>query len=435
MSNTRAVFFIILFCGYLFIACGPDSGPEEVILQNGVTVVLKNEPSTPIVSVLMRVKAGSINETEETQSISRLVEKAIFRQTAGCPDVQWSIESYGGTYFASTTRDYNSFFFEVTNDYLLDVLNIIADVVQYTQLNDSLITRVKSELKGTMAREQSFRTVLRKHFLENTFQKHPYRFLAQGNPDRLGALTAGQADTFFKSLYIPENINLAIVGGFNKKKLLDNLKKNIGAFERKPVKKFTWEEEPAQGAPREIVSAYSSNKPLALISVGWAAPSVRSSDTYPMDVLLVTLGVGESTRLNRQVRDRYKKVYFVETEYVTPMEPGYILITVLCDPSVVDAVKEQILNEVDIIRKDSITPNELMRAKRYFEAQEAYGHQSTRRAAFSYCFWSLMQDLRFARRYLPNIQRVSLADVKVTAEKYLKRSNYTSVILYPEKSE
>ena len=71
----------IVCCLLSFTGCGPGSGLDEVVLDNGLTVVLKHDPSTPIVSVLMRVKAGSINETVQTQSLSRLVEKLLFRQT------------------------------------------------------------------------------------------------------------------------------------------------------------------------------------------------------------------------------------------------------------------------------------------------------------------------------------------------------------------
>ncbi len=431
-ASSAGWFTVIIVLGLSLLGCSDEGRVRETVFDNGFKIVMKRDAQQDIVNVLLRVKAGSIHETGETQGISRLVEQTLFRSSPSYPDIQGTIESFGGSTSSSTTRDYVSFSFEVMGEYLLPVLDIIVDVMLHTQITDSLLAPVKQGLLASFEGEASWYQTVMELFLKNAFMVHPYRFLPSGKRESILHLHAGEANAYFHDLYIPGNMTMAIVGNIKPEEVRDRLEKSLGSFRREPGREYSWPQEPEQTEPREVRQPYKTEKPFALVCVGWRAPSVRNPDTYSMDVILASIGLGESARLRTQIQDRMNSVYHIEVEYYTPMEPGYLVIIALCDPSAAEEVKNSILSEIDIIRKDSITPQELVRAKRHFEAEKAYSRLGTKQAATYYCFWSIMKDLKFAEEYLPNIERVTLMDVQQTVERYLKMTNYTSVILIPE---
>jgi len=421
------------FVVYLLVLnCGSTNGVREGKLPTGISVVMKNVPHTSIVTVLMMVKAGSIHETALNNGISRLVESSLFRISKNYRDIQWTLDSYGCKYRSATYNDFVYFSVTVDKLFLTRVLEIFADVVKNAEFPDSLVHRVKDELLSDINLEYKNPVLqLRKLFLKKSFQVHPYRFLPLGTMETIQNLKSKDVREYYENLYIPQNITIVIVGNFERRQVLRILKKSLGSFWRIPLRTYHWASEPEQTVPREEANFHSFPRNIAFFTIGWRAPSIRDPDTYSMDILTAALGIGESSILNTQIRDQMDSVYFIWAEYMTPREPGYFLINIVCRPSAVEEVKKRIFREIDILSRDSITPKALKRAKMYLEAQEAYSREGTMESAFYLGFWSVMKDIHFVKTYLPNIRKVSLQMLKKTASKYLKSNNYTSVVLLP----
>jgi len=429
-------FLIVLFTlGIVVSRCGFSGKTQELFLKNGMRVVMDEMPRSRIVTVFMMVKAGSIYETETNRGISRLVENALFRESTHYRDIQEQIESYGGKYYSGTTQDYVYFSVTVRKPFLVPVLNIFADVIQNAQFSDSLISVTKSTLLRKMKQEQSNPSFqILSIFLQNIFHKHPYRFLPLGDTEHAQRFEVKDVVEYYTSLYTPENITVVVVGSGDPTLVMRILGDSVGLFARTSTRKY-WDQEPNQTGSREVILHHSLPSHVAYVMVGWRAPSIQSDDTYGMDVVTISLGSGESSRLNTQIRDRMHSVYFIWADYRTPKEPGYFLITAVCDPSVADEVKRKILKEVDILRKDSITPKELEKAKMFLKSSEAYNRESTFETAYYLGYWSVVKDFRFFQTYLENINKVSLEDVQRVASSYLREDNYTSVILLPKGKE
>ncbi len=85
---------------------------KKYILSNGLTTIIKEAPSTGLVSIDVRVRAGSASEAKYSGSgISHLVEHMIFKgtPTRKPAEIEKLIRSHGGTINAATTFDYTSF--------------------------------------------------------------------------------------------------------------------------------------------------------------------------------------------------------------------------------------------------------------------------------------------------------------------------------------
>jgi len=424
---------VILFFSLFLSGCRRHRSPGLVKLNNGLTTITQIVPQRRIATILIAVKAGSIYETENTNGVSMLVRKILFRESKKYKDIKKEIDAFGGRFYSTTQQDFTIYSVTIKSDYIDEILSIFADAVINPVITDSLVTVCKKELLAELKRDENNpRIVLMRKFLNHAFTVHPYKLYPKGTKYSIDRLSSEYIRKYFNSLYIPSNMTLVIVGDARLKSLLKQCRHDFGKFERRPVLKFSYEQEPEQRKPRQVVFKSKAAGGAAVVSVGWHSPGIRNPDTYAMDILLQTLGVGISSRLNCQLTEEMPDVFWAWASYVTPREPGCFILNAVCSPDVAEEVKDKILKEVEVVRKDSITPKELEKAKMYFIAEAAYDLESTLDSAYSLAFWSINKDFLFAETYLPNIQKVTIEDVKRVAQKYLTPDSYTSVILYPE---
>jgi zinc protease len=416
-------------------AAGIAGTPSEIHLANGLGVILEEIPASQVVCVSLFAQAGPIQETEANQGISRLLEKSLFRRTRRHPDVRTEISSYGGEYMSGLNQDFLSFSVTSESAFADSIIAIFEDVMVNSQFNDSLIADVQREMLPKMAEEQNNpRVQMLSLFLKNAFTTHPYRLLPYGSIGTFRSLKSGDVERYYRRCFIPQNLVLVITGRFNGKAVVGSLAVSLKPFNRTAPFPFKWDQEPPRRKPVVVVRTHDFPQPLAFVTVGWIAPSIQSRDTYAMDVVLEALGTGESSRLNREIRSSMPSVYSVWAEYRTPREPGYFTVMAICGPSVADTVRGRILNEIGILRDDSLTPKELTRAKQMLAAVDAYSREGATDLGFYLGYWSTMAELDFSQKYQKNIQSVRAEDVQNTVRAYLRDDNCVSVILLPKQS-
>ena len=434
VGKIRALVTAFLFLSILLSGCRKSGSPDLIKLNNGFTTITQVIPGRKIATVLLAVRAGSIYENENINGISLLISKILFRESEKYKNIKKEIDAFGGRYYSTTRQDFTIYSITLQSDYVDEALTIFRDALINPVITDSIVTVCKKEMLSELeSDEKNPRFVLMREFLNKAFTVHPYKLYPKGTQFSINKLSYADVRNYFTSLYTPSNMTLVIVGDFHLKSILQKCRNNFENFERKPVMQFSYDQEPVQRKPREAVIRSKAAQGAAVVSVGWHSPGIRSRDTYAMDILLQTLGVGISSRLNCQLTEEMPDVFWTWGSYVTSREPGCFVLNAVCSISVAQKVKTKILKEVEVVRRDSITPRELEKAKMYFIAEAAYDLESTLDSAYSLAFWSINKDFNFAETYLPNIKKVTIEDVKRVAQKYLKPDSYTSVVLYPEK--
>ena len=345
------------------------------------------------------------------------------------------ISSYGGEYISGLNQDFLNFSVTTGSAFADSIIALFEDVIVNSQFSDSLNANMQREMLPKMAEEQNNpRVRMLSVFLQNAFTTHPYRFWPYGSSKTFRSLRARDVERYYRNSFIPQNLVLVITGNFDRKAVIGRLTESLEAFKRTVSIPFKWNQEPPRKKPVVLVQNHDFPQPLAFVTVGWIAPSIRNRDTYAMDVVLEALSAGESSRLNREIRHSTQSVYLIWAEYRTPREPGYFTVMAICEPSVADTVRSRVLNEIGILRDDLLTPKELARTKQMLAAVDAFSREGATDIAFNLGYWSLMAELDFAQKYQRNIQSVTAEDVQNTVRTYLRDDNCVSVILLPKRS-
>jgi zinc protease len=408
--------------------------PEEHRFSNGLRIVMQEIPSSQVTCISLFIRAGSIQETEADEGVSRFLEKSLFRVTRNHRDIRTEISSYGGEYVSGVNQDFIYTAVTVGSAFSGPIRSIFEDVILNSEFSDSLVDGVRGDILIRISDERKNpRVQMQSAFLETAFTVHPYRRQPFGSIENFRKFTAADIERYYANNFVPEKIILVVTGRFDRRSIVRSLGQSLGSFGRKAAVQYKWEQEPPRTKPASVVLTHGLKPSLAFVTVGWLAPSITNRETYAMDVVLEALGAGESSRLNREIRSSMPSVYSIWADYRTPREPGYFLIMAVCEPSAADTVRGRVLKEIGILRDDSLTPAELARAKQMVTAMTAYRSEGATDCGFDLGYWSTMAELDFARTYPRRIQAVTSEDVQNTVRTYLKEENSVSVILLPER--
>jgi zinc protease len=188
--------------------------------------------------------------------------------------------------------------------------------------------------------------------------------------------------------------------------------------------------EPTQLGRRDADQEFATE--LSRISMAWHVPEITHPDVPALDLLSIVLGEGRSSRLYRKVREETGLAYAVSAFSYTPGDPGILGIDATVDPQKRDATEKMILQIIDQLKQDGVTPAELEKAKKVCLSHQL-GNLVTMRGQASDLGsnWLLTRNLNFSRDYLETVQRVSADAVRHAAIRYLVDDNLTVVSLNP----
>ena len=187
-------------------------------LPNGLTVVLSEDHSTPIVHVQLVYHVGSKNERPGRTGFAHLFEHLMFKGSKNVqPEAHTSmLASVGGQSNAYTTDDETVFWETVPAQYLPLSLWLEADRMATLRIDKDTFANerdvVKEERRMRVDNQPYGR--LNEIIYDQAFTVHPYKHATIGSMEDLEAASVEDVRDFYKTFYVPANATLVIVGDF-----------------------------------------------------------------------------------------------------------------------------------------------------------------------------------------------------------------------------
>lgn len=280
-------------------------------LDNGLTVILHEDLSDPLVHVDVTYHVGSAREEVGKSGFAHFFEHMMFQGSENVADEQHFkiVSEAGGTLNGTTNTDRTNYFQTVPSNQLEKMLWLEADRMGF--LLDA-VTQEKFEVqRETVKNERGQRMDnapygrLNERVNEALFPAgHPYSWQTIGYVEDLNRVDVNDLKKFFLRWYGPNNATLSIGGRFNEAETLAWVKKYFGSIPRGP-------EVERPGKPTVTLDAdryVSMEDRVALPLLYIAYPSVHAfhKDEAPLDVLASILGQGETSLLYKNmVKNRY----------------------------------------------------------------------------------------------------------------------------------
>ncbi len=401
--------------------------PLRFVLDNGLTVLLQENHSAPVVALNMWVCVGSVYEQEAEAGISHVYEHMLFKgtRTRGVGEIAQEIEESGGDINAFTSFDHTVYHITLASRFLDTGLAVMADAIQHSSFDPHELCKEQEVVLEEIKRGEDIPSrKLTEALFATSYQCHPYRRPVIGSEQTVKSLTRDHILSFFQTWYVPNNMTLVVTGDFDPAAVLPRIEAAFRDFQSQVLPTLQIPQEPVQRELRMVILADDIQE--TLLDVAYHIPGVLHKDSYAIDLLSFIIGGGESSRLYQTVKAEQELVHAIYTYPFLPKDPGLLVIgATLAEERWQDALTG-ILREVERVQRDGVTTAELDRAKRNLESEFIYQRETVQGQASQLGYFeAVLGDLAFESRYLKAITRMTPHDIQRVARTYLTPTNLT----------
>jgi zinc protease len=410
------------------------SDVKKHVLDNGLTVLLKEVHSAPVISWWVLYRVGSRNERTGQTGISHWVEHMMFKGTPKYPAnvLDRMIDRLGASWNAQTSMDYTAYYETMPADRIDLALELEADRMANAQFEpeevESERTVVISERQGA---ENSPLFWLSEEVTAASFRVHGYHHEIIGDMADLETMTRDDLYGHYRGHYMPNNAIAVAVGAFDSAGMLDRIKRHYGdipAGELAPA--FNRPEPPQQGERRVRVERPGTT---AFLQAAYHVPNGTHDDWFALAILDSVLsgpsGLGGSSIDNKTSR-LYKAL--VETELAASVNGGllpsvdpfiYDFTLTVRDGRTLEEVEAALDAQIDRVRSEPISKAELDKAKKQARALFAYSTEGVTGQAFWLAFAENFDSYTWFENYVSRLEAVTIADVQRVAQQYMRPQN------------
>jgi zinc protease len=413
---------------------------ETYELENGLRVILAPDASATAVAVNLWYDVGSRHEAPGRSGFGHLFEHLMFEGSERVPRGTYDrlINEAGGSANASITEDRTNFFATVPSSQLARVLWLEADRMEGLLVTEESMRReievVKEErrLRVDNAPYGEAGLQARNYTPYDSTGCFAYAHSVIGSMEDLDAAQLEDVQAFFDTYYAPNNATLTLVGAFDPQVARPLIQQYFGATAQSPAPAEPRCDEPFRHLPvTRTITDQAARLPAAFLSYGTV--EVGHPDSYALDLLASILGAGQTSRLHRRLVREERAALQAEAGSATRRGPGLFMVNTIANQGVTaERLIELVDEEIDRVRREGVTEEELERAKIRDRASAVIGRQTVMGRAET-LQWAnhFLGDPAAYRTEMARTQAVTAEQVRAAAERYLRAENRAVVITRP----
>lgn len=398
-----------------------DTAAQEIVLPNGMKVVLLEEHSFPVVSCLVWYKVGSRHEKAGATGLSHLVEHLLFQNIGDYKhnELGASIVANGGQFNGFTSEDFTTFYSTVPASKLDLVLHGESERMRNAKFTRVEVQEEVNNLLREFDREAKDPLIrLNREVHAVAYQQHPYRNPPGGWRNDAEHLTYEDARAFYERYFCPNNASLVLVGDFKKEAVLPLLKKYFYPLAKAPeALSSTVTQERVCSCERRITLKHAGRKDYLVVA--YAAPPIADNDSYAMSVLEKLLNGQISGRLKKQFVDT-RICSAAQSSFELKKDPGLFSLSFTASGG---TPLQKVLDMSDVVvnqlRAQMVSDAELSRAKKQAEFDFFNETDGPYMTGFHLGYFETLMDWQVARTWPDKLRAVTASDVQRVARRYL----------------
>lgn len=275
------------------------------VLPNGLTLLVRRDPSAPVVAIVTHVKVGYFDEPDDVVGIAHVLEHMFFKgtPTRGVGQIARETKANGGYLNAHTIYDHTTYYTVLPSSSFVQGLEIQFDAYARSVIDgEELARELEVIIEETKRKRDTASAMAIETLYATLFDKHRIRRWRMGDEPELRALTREQLMSFYTRWYRPDNTVLSIVGDVD----IDEVRREV-ASRHGQLENGT---PPRERGPVEVVPPgfrlreWSGDIAQQHIAFGWRTPSMEHADTPALDLAGLALGSGRASRFYRAIRER-----------------------------------------------------------------------------------------------------------------------------------
>lgn len=412
----------------------------EKSLGNGLKIICLKKTDTPIVTVHVWYKVGSVNERDGIRGISHVLEHMMFRGSKNVKSEEHArrINDVGGHCNAFTTEDVTAYTNSVPREHFEMVLDLEADRMQFLAIEKELL---ETERKVVIEEYHNYmNNPVAKAFLEFRsifFSGHSYQVSPLGILDNLNTMTIENLRDYYSACYSPDNAVMVVVGDIASTDFVfDAVEKRFGSIQRADRNQFV--------QPPQLQQVNGSNWmkrrvdfDVPIILVGYPAPASASNHALPLDILQTIVSQGETSRIYREMVRKNPIAVMAGGVNNLLKHGGISLFFALFTPDVnYKKVEKALNNQIDQIKKGDISEEEMNKVKNAALTQRTFELFSVDQIALRLGYSETIDgDYTVWVKKLEALEKLHRDTLHEVAELYWKNENRHTLFLKPKKTK
>ncbi len=410
-------------------------------LENGLTVIVHEDRTSPIVGVHVQYDVGAKDERPGRTGFAHLFEHLMFQGSQNVPKGEGDrlVDAAGGDANGSTSQDTTQYWEQVPSNALEQMLFVESDRMGFllpTLTQDKLDNQrdvVRNERRQNYEM-RPYGLAFEKLLAATWDPQFPYHWLPIGSHEDLQAATVDDVRQFFTRFYGPENAVLAIAGDVEPARARALAEKWFGAVPGKaPPAHQSPSPAPLAGETR---ISMDDRVQLPRLYVAWQTPKAYAEGDAALDLVGQILSDGKSARLVKRLVMEERIAQDVSAGQMSQALGSMFLVTATPKPGVpLERLEREIDEELARLAAAPPADDELQRAKNKLEAGAIFGLEPVGgfggRAATLAGYYLRTGDPGYLDEDLARYRRATAADVSDAARRFLRKDARVVLTVLP----
>jgi len=399
---------------------------EKFLLPNGLRVIVHRDTSTPMAVLNVLYDVGARDEDPERTGFAHLFEHLMFGGSINIPNYDGPLQVAGGENNAYTTNDLTNYYIQLPAENL---------ETAFWLESDRMLSLAFSE-KSLETQRKVVCEEFKEHYLnkpygdvwhkmrELIYKVHPYRWMTIGKElTHIENAKLEDVKNFFFKHYRPENAILTIAGNVTVEKVKSLAEEWFGDIPSGEKYNRQLPQEPPQKEARKL--ELKADVPLDALYKCWHIYSRLDQRYYIADLITEILSGGGSSRLFQSLVKEKQLFSNIDCYHSASLDAG----TLVIEGKLVKGVKMEdaekaVEEEIEKMRLQSVTDNELQKVKNKIESMIAFEDMSLMNRAASLAYYELLGDAAMMNTELEKYNAISTEDIL----------NESRIIFRPENS-
>lgn len=416
---------VIAAAGYAQQVATPDISAQAASVTefdvNGLKVILRRRASAPTVSVGLFLRGGVRNLTDKTAGLENLMLMSAIEAGQNFPrqTVRRELARTGSTIGASAGSDFSVISLASTRENFDRMWKLFADVTMKPTFDPADVNRIRDQIVTGLREQETVPDSALDTLEDKTiYAGHPYSIDPIGTPETLAAITPAQLREHHKRSMETTRLLLVVVGDIDAAELKTKVAATLGTLPKGSYQEAVL---PALDFSKPSVDVVARQLPTNYIKGDFAAPSLSSSDYYPMRVAMSIL----ANRVFQEVRVKRQLSYAPNADMDNMgANTANIYVTAVDANQAIDVM----LKEIQRIKKEPISGDELSGAAGEFLTNYYLKQQTNAAQAGDLARYELIGGgWRNSFDFLNHVREVTPDAVRAAANKYMKNIRFVVI--------
>ena len=402
---------------------------EEFTLDNGLRVIVHEDPAVQIAVMNILYDVGSRDENPEKTGFAHLFEHLMFGGSVNIPNYDEPLQKVGGENNAFTNTDITNYYLTVPASNIETGFWLESDRMLSLSFDPEVLEVqrkvVVEEFKQRYLNQPYGDVWLKLRPL--SYKVHAYQWATIGKEiAHIENATMVDVKEFFYKYYVPNNAILVVAGNVTVDQVRALSVKWFGPIKAGRDNSRALAAEPVQEEKR--ILTLEANVPANAFYRAYHMPGRFHQDYYAVDLLSDVLGRGHSSRLYHKLVKEKELFTSISSFCMGSIDPGLLVVSGRVRNGVaIERADEEVTKLIHAIVSEGVTEQELEKVKAQAESILEFGEVEVMNRAMNLAFAKLSGDASLVNKEGKKLNAVSLEDIERVATNVFRDENSSTM--------